>query len=165
MVLKEKSMRTKSNEFIRWSSKVNKTEDCWLWEGTTHRRYGAFRRFVDGKWTMFKAHRYAYEYFIGEIPPKMFVCHKCDNPKCVNPAHLWLGTAQENVTDKMQKGRHIVGLKTKGTNLNMEIAQQIRECFKTKNLKYPEIAKMFNTNTSQVCRIIKNQIWKAGTEN
>jgi hypothetical protein len=159
-------MRTKkTNEFDRWLSKVKKTDACWIWEGTLNRKYGAFRRFIDGKWVMYKAHRYAYEYFKGEIPCKIFVCHSCDNPKCVNPEHLWLGTQQDNIADKMQKGRHIVGLKKKGTNLNMEIAQQIRECFKTEKLKYPAIAKMFDTNTSQVCRIINNQIWKAGTEN
>jgi hypothetical protein len=52
------------------------------------------------------AHRWAYEHFIGPIPAGLFVCHHCDNPPCCEPSHLFLGTQQVNMTDKMAKGRH-----------------------------------------------------------
>ena len=150
----------RKDEYQRWLDKVNKTDSCWLWEGTLNRKYGAFRRFINDKWTMYKAHRFAYEYFKGEIPQGMFVCHSCDVPHCVNPDHLWLGTQKENMADMVKKGRKINGFKKNCANLNFKIAEEIRQVFKQGGKKYPEIAKMFNTSTAQVCRIINNKIWK-----
>jgi hypothetical protein len=161
MVLTEDCMKLdRQNEYDRWVAKVNKTDTCWLWEGTLNRKYGAFRRFINDKWVMYKAHRFAYEYFNGDIPKGLQVCHSCDNPRCVNPNHLWIGTAKENAEDMIKKGRKTIGIKKTGENLNKSIANEIREVFKQGGKKYPEIAKMFNTSTSQVCRVINNQIWK-----
>ena len=56
-----------------------------------------------------KAHRYIWEKIFGEIPTGMFVCHDCDNPRCINPQHLFLGTPQDNMTDKVLKGRQTFG--------------------------------------------------------
>jgi HNH endonuclease len=58
-----------------------------------------------GKWLQHLAHRVAWELFKGPIPPDKWVLHKCDNPKCVRPTHLFLGTAQDNTDDMLQKGR------------------------------------------------------------
>ena len=71
---------------------------CWEWTG--HRQpegYGQVGR-------SYKAHRLAWELFRGPIPPKMEVCHRCDNPPCVNPEHLWLGTHSQNIQDMVAKG-------------------------------------------------------------
>lgn len=82
-------------------------DDCWLWTGSRNRSrdgspsYG--RIFFDGKTR--KAHRVAYELAHGPIPYGLFACHKCDNPRCVNPAHIFLGTAFDNVEDRRSKGR------------------------------------------------------------
>ena len=76
---------------------------CWQWTaGTFDSGYGAIS--IDGK--MMKAHRVAYAEFVGLIPVGMCVCHRCDNPGCINPAHLFLGTNADNATDMMEKGRH-----------------------------------------------------------
>ena len=76
---------------------------CWLWDGAVNDKgYGVFywRR------TRRYAHRASYEIYRGPIRYGMFVCHKCDNPSCVNPAHLFEGTAEDNMQDCVRKGRH-----------------------------------------------------------
>ena len=78
---------------------------CWRWMGTiTNRGYGQFWFIEAGK--VLQAHRLAYELFVGPIPPGMCVCHTCDNPSCVNPAHLWPGTYADNNRDRDTKGRN-----------------------------------------------------------
>lgn len=74
---------------------------CWEWQGVMHHSgYGCFK--VKGKFAY--THRASYEAFIGPIED-MFVCHRCDNPKCCYPKHLFLGTHEENMADMKEKGR------------------------------------------------------------
>jgi len=87
----------------RFWAKVQKTATCWLWTGTrTRQGYGQFA--VD-KRTRASAHRMAYELTHGPIPEGLDVLHKCDNPPCCNPEHLFLGTHQDNMIDAVHKGR------------------------------------------------------------
>lgn len=86
----------------RWAEKVN----CWLWTRSRDKNgYGKFQYPSPSGQVHVRAHRWAYEHFVGPIPDGMQVCHTCDNPPCVNPAHLWLGTNQDNDQDKRNKGR------------------------------------------------------------
>jgi hypothetical protein len=84
-------------------NKVNKTSGCWLWTAGKHEKgYGTF--WVSKK--CWKAHRYAWHLKHGKIPSGLCVLHKCDNPPCVNPDHLFLGTVLENNIDMFKKGRN-----------------------------------------------------------
>jgi hypothetical protein len=77
-------------------------DECWLWDRSCHAGYATFRL----KGRLIGAHRAAFEAFVGEIPDGMSVCHKCDTPRCINPAHLFLGTQADNLRDMFAKGRH-----------------------------------------------------------
>lgn len=100
----------------RFWSKVDKSGECWTWTGAHDRRgYGWFKR--DRK--MVKAHRLSWEMVHGPIQDGMFCCHHCDNPKCIRPGHLFLGTPRDNMRDMVAKGRHsrVRGEKVNGAKL------------------------------------------------
>jgi hypothetical protein len=98
------------NQVERFWSKVQKTDGCWIWTASKrHKGYGAFCYSKNGVVVQGRAHRFMWEMVYGDIPAGMFVLHRCDNPACVNPDHLWLGTNQDNVDDMMRKGRHVSG--------------------------------------------------------
>lgn len=92
---------------IRWTISFYKTLlllilAVWVWQGAKNKAgYGTMT--VEKK-TVF-AHRYSYQYHIGEIPEKLFVCHRCDNPSCINPDHLFLGDNYINILDASIKNR------------------------------------------------------------
>lgn len=78
------------------------SDGCWNYTlKTNDSGYGVV--WVDGK--RVRAHRLSYEHFVGQIPDGMFICHKCDNPSCVNPDHLYAGTQKDNIRDMFERGR------------------------------------------------------------
>ena len=151
-------------EIDRFMEKIEKGKDeqndCWEWTAAKYRGgYGHFRRLVDGKWKMVKAHRYAYEVFKGPLEARLMVCHTCDNPSCVNPAHLFAGTAKENSDDKIKKGRFKPGRNHKHKWLTQEIVDGMRKDYEN-GMTQIQIVNKYNYSRAQVCRVVNHQIWK-----
>lgn len=94
----------------RFFQKVNKSgnykfPDCWIWTGApTSNGYGSFKYYQDR--SAIGAHVASHLFHIGEVPNGMRVCHRCDNPPCVNPEHLFLGSNSDNMKDMVAKNRH-----------------------------------------------------------
>jgi len=85
------------------------TQCCWNWNGSNAKGYGSFHLKKSGVRVTWRANRVSWIYAHGEIPEGLWVLHTCDNPACVNPSHLWLGTPDDNQKDSMQKGRRPMG--------------------------------------------------------
>lgn len=144
----------------RFWAKVDRRGDneCWVWTG--HRLpkgYGHFR--VDGG--LQKAHRVSYELHKGPIPEGHVVCHSCDNPPCVNPAHLWSGTAVENNADRDKKGRHVrsVGSKHGMATLTEEQVLQIRALAAAGHTR-KTIGAQFGITRFHLHEILTRRTWK-----
>jgi len=97
-------MESSGADHARFWEKVDKrgTHECWNWKASKNKGYGAC--YIRGG-GLYPAPRVSYFFNHGNLPDNMFVCHKCDNPPCVNPAHLFLGNHKDNAHDALRKGR------------------------------------------------------------
>lgn len=122
-------MLLSDKRIARFWAKVDKTEEegtCWNWLGArTIKGYGLMGFSSQGKSHNFYAHRYSYILHKGEIPEGFFVLHECDNPSCVNPAHLSVGTAANNAEDRTLRLRHNSSKQTQFKKLSPQDLQDI----------------------------------------
>lgn len=97
-------MQFSESDVQRFNAKVQKSDGCWTWSGAVKCKERPYGQFSVGKRKV-KAHRAAWMLANGPIPSALHVLHRCDNPRCVNPSHLFLGTHQDNMADMNEKGR------------------------------------------------------------
>jgi len=146
----------------RFSSKyeVDLNTGCWLWTAATKENgYGVFGRGPAGAGSAY-AHRWSYEHFVGPIPEGMMVCHKCDVRNCVNPDHLFLGTAKDNQADMAAKGRSLRGERHNLAKLTEADVLEIRRLWATGQFTQREIAAKFGNNKQNVSVIVRGDKWK-----
>lgn len=107
------------------------------------------------------AHRVSWYLHHGEIPVGMIICHKCDNPPCVNPDHLFLGTHQDNIEDKCSKGRAGGGSMPGESNANAKLTeQQVLEIRKSLGaISHAELARMYGVAKVTIDKISTRNIW------
>jgi hypothetical protein len=111
-------------------SKVKKTKGCWEWTASTNSKgYGQFAVGYGKTRKVLRAHRISYELFVGEVPEGMSVLHYCDNPCCVRPKHLFLGTHADNMQDMSSKGRRMGVVNNRKLSINQ--VMEIRESSET----------------------------------
>jgi hypothetical protein len=130
-------------------------DDCWLWTGSTaYYGYGGIRAGGRGG-ALIGTHRFSYILAYGPIPDGMRVLHRCDNPPCVNPAHLFLGTQKDNVADMVKKGRYNGPF---GAKLSPDDVREIRRIYKKGMGR--ELARKFNVCPSMINYIVTRKVWR-----
>ena len=131
---------------------------CWNWKSTKDKnKYGTKK--YKGKY--YKTHRLFYEICNGKIPKDMCVCHRCDNPSCCNPDHLFLGTQLENIQDMINKNRQrsAIGEINKSSKLTEIEVIEIRNLY-AQGISSRQLGKKFNINKSTILHIIHRRSWK-----
>ena len=153
----KKARAKKSSPLERFQKKFIKTKNCWVWLGAPNSK--GYGRLYDEKKRIY-AHRFAYENYIGAIPPGMSVCHNCDNPACVNPRHLFLGTQNDNMQDKTNKNRQAKGSKHGTAKLTEENVLQIKRLLLEKQMTQMDIGRIFNVTDKAISLIACGINWK-----
>jgi hypothetical protein len=154
-----------SNIKRRFWAKVNKTGReisrplglCWEWVGKKREGYGRF--IVNGR--AFSAHRLSWEFTNRTIGPGLLVCHRCDNPACVRPSHLFLGTDADNSTDRGSKGRQVAIRGEKHANAKLSTAQviEIRQLFDD-GISKSSIASKYGVTRQLIHGIVLRRSWR-----
>ncbi len=131
---------------------------CWLWTGNyLQSGYGRIDlRRLSAEMDSTRAHRVAYRLFKGDIPPNMLVCHECDNPSCVNPDHLFLGTCADNHADRNKKERQARGDKQWSVKLTEADVRTIRNSLALSSI----LAAQFGVFNSTIRKIRSRKTWQ-----
>src|SRR3990172_665127 len=142
--------------------KIGNPDDCWKWTGNLDgKNYGRIMFKKYGK--RFLAHRLSWYIHNGKIPQGLFVCHHCDNPTCVNPKHLFLGTPTDNMKDMYDKNRHIrvsmKGSENPMAKLTKEQVTKIREEYDYRRGAYERLGKIYNVSSATIRAIILRINW------
>lgn len=142
----------------RFWSKVEKTDDCWVWTSRSvdANGYGLFKV---GK-RSFRAHRFSWQLANGHTPGTLLVCHTCDTPWCVNPAHLFLGTPRDNYYDCLAKGRYSPkGTGNAAAKLTEPDVIKIRNLYGSGQWSQQAIANIFHVNQTAISAIVRGRKW------
>lgn len=159
--------------FWKHVDKLSQNE-CWNWNADCYKSgYGRF--YVDGKPK--RAHRWIYQYLKGQLPKTIYVCHSCDNPRCVNPAHLFIGTQSDNMLDCSKKRRLYSQRHPEKSWLNSEQAKKLKPkgeehgsaklnnndvlfIRQSNHISVAELATMFDVNPTTIRSVRVRKTWK-----
>jgi hypothetical protein len=157
-----------TKEYISENSEID-INDCWVWKKYKNNK-GYGKSGLKGK--LIYAHRLSYLTFIGEIPNNLFVLHNCDNPACVNPKHLFLGTQEDNMKDMVNKNRQsrLKGEDHGRSKLVQKEVNEIRILWSAElaerakgkgfQLTQKELGERFGVSRQQISYIVNNKVWK-----
>lgn len=142
----------------RFWEKVDKSGDCWIWTG---RRSGSmgYGRFNVDRETALVAHRVAYILATGPIPSGMLLCHSCDNPPCVNPAHLFIGTAKDNHDDMRAKRRenYLIGERHQHALLTNDQVKSLRQRYQSRESSLDELVAEYGLRRRTIQQILRGK--------
>lgn len=146
----------------RFWEKVDKRgpDECWEWQAGTCRGYGV----TSERGVQILAHRVSFEFAYGPIPEGMHVCHHCDNPPCVNPAHLFAGTPADNIQDMYAKGRNrdlgMPGDINPNASLTEAQVREIRDRLTGRYGEHVKLAREFGVSRLTIGDIANRRTWR-----
>ncbi len=143
----------------RLFANTKKEESCWVWQASRNLyNYGQMRVDIGVR----NAHRISYVLHHGPIPANTEVLHKCDNPPCVNPAHLFLGTHVDNIRDMDQKGRRrpVKGESHYHAKLSERQVLEMRERYAKGGITKTALGREYGVNDRSACMIINRKTWR-----
>lgn len=143
----------------RFWSKVDKSSGCWVWTGGHGRGYGVLQV---GTWNNPRtelAHRVSWQLAYGEIPSGLDVLHHCDNPTCVRPSHLFLGTDADNHSDKARKGRAPHGERHMNAKVSQAQVDEMRARYAAGGVSQRALAAEYGLAQQSICDILRRKNW------
>ena len=149
-------MQTKSNRSYL-DKYIRKTDMCWWWTGCRNDKGYGRVKYHGRMWT---AHRLIYSLDIRPIPPGLLACHHCDNPSCVNPDHIFIGTALDNHKDRDAKGRGAYGERSRQSDLKESDILAIRKRYIPYVVSLACLAQEYNVSKKNILNIVKQRVWK-----
>lgn len=149
-----KTVRIFGDDETRFWSYVKKASGCWLWVGAFgNSGYGQMGHNTERGYQLICAHRFSWELHNGSISQGLCVLHRCDNPRCVRPDHLFLGSRADNARDRDQKGRM-------AAKIDYIEANRIRESYATGRTTQRQLGIAFGLSNQQISRIVRGKRWK-----
>lgn len=144
-------------------STVKNENGCWIWPLSKDKDgYGFIKLYkhygLKEERKQLRVHRVSYEIFKGKISDNLYVCHKCDNPSCCNPDHLFLGSPKDNAHDSLSKNRNYIGEKNGSSKLKEKDINQIKKLYKI-GWSQQKIADFFNVSQVLISKVIRKKIW------
>lgn len=159
----------------RFWSKIDKSGECWVW--TAYRLPSGYGQ-ISIKKKLYLASRVSYAIAHGVLPDHLHVCHHCDNPPCVRPDHLWLGTDKDNHQDMIRKGRDLVGERNPmygkrrtwdcnpaygerhpGAKLTWETVDAIRSLYRAGGITQTDLGKIYGVGQTLIGKVVRNEGW------
>lgn len=148
---------------VGWTEVIRKPElgACWEWSGLLDKK--GYGRVAVGKQKMKAAHRASFEVWNGELDPSLYVCHSCDNPICINPAHLFLGDQYVNMGDAKAKKRSANGMRQGQAKLTDAQVAEIRAKYATGQHSQASLGREYGVTSSNIWAIVNRRNWKTPT--